>query len=124
MERLTQRNKDGELYLFDKNTPLEELMNIAIDILGAYEDTGFTSEEVKNIISANSNIMDFVIKHREFKNKYGTLLEVFDKTQKDRDYWELEAKKWCNQLAYIRKWLDPLGITLEEVLKEAEEQVN
>ncbi len=94
MERLTNRCKIGlcgsnkkislfPLFKIGANNIYRDrgLIQECFNRLAEYEDTGLAPEQIKNL-----------------HNKYCTLLEMYDKLQKDRDYWEREAKKYCAQL--------------------------
>lgn len=113
MERLLDPN--GGIVRFDDT----EMMVAMIDRLRAYEATNLTPEEIKDTQVARRNIMDILIKAREVKNKYGTLLEVFDKKQKECDQWRREALTYADQLGMLRIWFaSRLGTNMDQVMED------
>ncbi len=121
MERLTTKNVNtgepclnGEVEFIALSKDCNPLLRKAINKLSKYEDTGLSPEEVEQLKLSDESKEDCTIEqHNRIKE-----------LESSCDYWEREAKKWCDQLASIRKWLKPLNISLEEALKDAEKQVN
>lgn len=102
MERLTRRSKVGEglptkhMNLMHMDTTSEDTLTKLLDRLADYEDTGLTPEEIKSYIEAFKRLSHISVdKDRKI-----------DKLTVERDYWEREAKKWCDKLFEIRRFTE------------------
>lgn len=117
MERLTKRNKQGIAYLaiadslskkeqeIEGSKPILEGIYASFQKLAAYEDTGLEPEDVKDLYNVRSNPIKFVMDkkemHKELNNKYGTLLEMYDKIQNElKEYRNLEEQGLLIKLPY------------------------
>jgi len=114
MERLTAIAPSGMAYLInvkpneqDVESPHPNTLRCIMDSfnkLAEYEETGRTPDEITNLCDSHSNLLKYVIKKTEIK--------------RERDYWEREAKKWCNQLGSLRKWLDDNDLDMDDILRK------
>jgi len=94
MERLTRRSKVGEglpvkhLNLSHKDTTSEDTLTKILDKLADYEDTGLTPDEI-------SRLHTLIEQQERELNRRDELIRKLDE---ERDYWELEAKRYCSAL--------------------------
>jgi hypothetical protein len=94
--------------------------NKIIDIvfkLMRYEDL----EENLNGISLQQLTDAFIASTEKETNEiYGKarILTNQDLEDYDNRYWEREAKKWCNQLGSLRKWLDDNDLDMDDILRK------
>ena len=54
----------------------------------------------------------------------GNAIDRLHELENYNDYWEREAKKWCEQLAKVRVVLKSIGLTLEDILADADNMLN
>lgn len=85
--RYTTKNEDGS-YDYDKH-----LAGEAMDVLGGYEDAGLTPEEI-------TRLHTLIKQQGEELQRRDLLIKELDK---ERDFWERAAKKWCIELGKIRE---------------------
>lgn len=94
--------KDFKAWL---NEDREELNDLTLfnDIgeLARYRKTGLTPEEIKD------KEQQWQEGEHEYCGEYGTdncqFKYKLDQIEKERDYWEREAKKWCMELGKIKE---------------------
>jgi hypothetical protein len=121
-----------------------DILTEGIRKLAAYEDTGFTPEEQEDIKacldvegdgkSGEDTLRDLLelMRYRKtgltpeeivhnsiaFGNDRAYFFDQQKELKHDRDYWEREAKKWCEQLFIIRKWLHESGYDMDDILRK------
>lgn len=128
MRKFTDKFDDGTIGVinqYDKNELIDikdyiydpyKLASVGnlIDQMREYEKIGLSPEEVEQLKLSDESKEDCTIEqHNRIKELKSSC-----------DYWEREAKKWCEQLAKVRVVLKSIGLTLEDILEDADNMLN
>ncbi len=94
MERLTEQG-----VIYKSLDFMEDGIYEFINRLSAYEDTGLTPEEVKDLQKRYENMLEW---KDYYYGKWSNADEKLKEIDKDRDYWKAEALKHCAKLGEIK----------------------
>ncbi len=102
--RYTTKNDDGS-YDYDKH-----IVGEAMDLLGGYEDTGLTPDEIVKL-----NTFE--------KTQCAKLLEENCKLKKEVECWKRESISDKSKLGLLRMWLSDNDFDMDDILHKIGEQV-
>ncbi|MDU6263752.1 MAG: hypothetical protein E6600_04550 [Anaerocolumna aminovalerica] len=87
--------------------------SMAVRLLGKYEDTGLTPEEI-------SRLHTLIEQQGTELNRRDELIRKLDE---ERDYWEREAISDKSKLGLLRLWFGNKGMDMDNALEEISKQV-